>query len=117
MHATGQLTCMLSEAFYPCNRSGLRFPLGTGFPPRYPGGIQGGPTQRPLAGAGHRAAGAAGDSPKEEPSCNPARHQGIGCLGLWSYLAWAVCWAAVLLVMVACMALGSGTVGTWPVSI
>ena len=30
----------------------------------------------------------------------------FGCLGVYSYIAWALCWAAVLLVAIACLDLG-----------
>ena len=33
----------------------------------------------------------------------------FGCLGVYSYIAWALCWAAVLLVAIACLGMGDDT--------
>lgn len=40
----------------------------------------------------------------------------LGCLGMYSYIAWTLCWAAVLLVAIACLGIGGGTVGSLAVS-
>ena len=96
---------------------GLRFQPGANFPLRFPASLRGVPTQGSQVASGPGAASrAAANSPEEEPNQNPARQRGLGFLGVWSYLAWAVCWASVLLAMIACMAIGSGKIGNWPVS-
>ena len=46
-------------------------------------------------------------SPRTAPLAADVAKGSFGCLGVYSYLAWALCWAAVLLVAIACLGLGA----------
>ena len=78
-----------------------------------PGGAAGGFTV-----SSPRKTGPAGppDTPRTAAPAEVSEKGSLGCLGLYSYLAWALCWAAVLLVAIACLGIGDGTIGSWAVS-
>lgn len=46
-------------------------------------------------------------SPRTATPAEHAAKGSIGCLGVYSYIAWALCWAAVLLVAIACLGMGA----------
>lgn len=46
-------------------------------------------------------------SPRLVTRADHAAKGSFGCLGVYSYIAWAVCWAAVLLVAIACLGMGN----------
>lgn len=50
-------------------------------------------------------------SPRTAPVVDSVAKGSLGCLGVYSYIAWAVCWAAALLVGIACLGLGDDSVG------
>lgn len=56
------------------------------------------------------------DTPRTAAPAEVREKGSLGCLGVYSYLAWALCWAAVLLVAIACLGIGDGTIGAWAVS-
>ncbi len=56
------------------------------------------------------------DTPRTASPAEVREKGSLGCLGVYSYLAWALCWAAVLLVAIACLGIGDGTIGSWAVS-
>ena len=61
-------------------------------------------------------AGPAAPSGKPTAAAHTTNKGSFGCLGVYSYLAWAICWAAVLLVGIACVAIGGGTIGSFGVN-
>ena len=83
------------------------------------------PGSTPPGGA---AGGFSVSSPREAGSAVPPDTSGtaapvekvakgsVGCLGVCSYMAWLLCWAAVLLVAIACLGIGDGAIGSWAVS-
>ena len=78
-----------------------------------PGGAAGGfPVSSP------REAGPAGppDTSGTAAPVEKAKKGSLGCLGVYSYVAWVLCWAAVLMVAIACLGIGDGTIGSWAVS-
>lgn len=56
------------------------------------------------------------DTPRTAAPAEVREKGSLGCLGVYSYLAWALCWAAVLLVAIACLGIGDGTISSWAVS-
>lgn len=50
-------------------------------------------------------------SPRTAVVVDSAVKGSLGCLGFYSYIAWALCWAAVLLVGIACLGLGDDSTG------
>ncbi|KAL0033640.1 hypothetical protein WJX79_009306 [Trebouxia sp. C0005] len=53
------------------------------------------------------------DTPRTAAPAEVREKGSLGCLGVYSYLAWALCWAAVLLVAIACLGIGDGTISSW----
>ena len=75
-----------------------------------PAGAPGGltvdtPTRKPVSTPGPVG------SPRTAVSNDSVAKASLGCLGVYSYIAWALCWAAVLLVGVACLGLGDDSTG------
>ena len=76
---------------------------GSSPPAGAPGGFTVGPPTR--------TAGTPGpvDSPRTVTVADSKARGSPGCLGMYSYIAWALCWAAVLLVAIACLGMGDDT--------
>lgn len=48
-------------------------------------------------------------SPRTATLADHVAKGSFGCLGVYSYIAWALCWAAVLLVAIACLGMGDNS--------
>ena len=113
LYHTVMFTIPLVWAFvYATSRTGSSSPGGAagGFSVASPDTPNGSPK---TAASGENAP--VEKAPVEAEKGQKAERGSCGCLGIYSYLAWAICWAAVLLVAIACLGIGDGTIGSWAV--